>query len=101
MPRSRDSSSSTSYPRPRFPNVPNSDRSLRTCAAVVPLRPASSSLDTVDTPASRSSTSRRRYSDRRPIVGPDTFFMTGCWRCEEFVNPFTNKVPWHPKPVKV
>src|SRR6266496_6150317 len=73
MSRIRRVSSGTAYPSPRFPNEPKKDRSLRTCAEVVPPRRASSPEEMVERPWVLACSRNRRYTDSRRTVLSEIF----------------------------
>src|SRR5213080_2460727 len=73
MSRIRRVSSGTAYPSPRFPNEPKNERSLRTCAEVVPPRRASSPEEMVERPWVLACSRNRRYTDSRRTVLSEIF----------------------------
>src|SRR6266550_225756 len=73
MSRMRRVSSGTAYPSPRFPNEPKKERSLRTCADVVPPRRASSPEEMVARPSVLACSRNRRYTDSRRTVLSEIF----------------------------
>src|SRR5467141_2294837 len=60
---------------PRLPNEPKKERSLRTCAEVVPPRRASSAEEMVAWPCASNCSRNRRYRESRRTVLSEIFLI--------------------------
>src|SRR5450759_51731 len=73
-------SRTTSYPVPRLPNRPKTDKSCLTCSALTPVSEANSRDESVDTPCCSRYVRQRRYVAMREMVAFDTssdpYFVT-------------------------
>src|SRR2546430_5917099 len=82
MSRTRAVSSGTEWPRPRLPNEPKNERSLRTRAEVVPPRRANSAEEMVVWPCASNCSRNRRYRESRRTVLSEIFRIVNYFTIE-------------------